>query len=69
MEFTIVSVSDANVEPDPKINNAVLVTDNWEDWFRFGTMYRLIVWNANGEKIDVGPVKIGQFGMKLTCFP
>jgi hypothetical protein len=40
-----------------------LITDDWDDWFRFSTMYNLIVINNSGERHDVGRVKIGEFGM------
>lgn len=42
---------------------AYLVIDNWNDWFRFRTMYSLVVFDANGVEHSIGNVKIGQFGM------
>ncbi|MEU7779188.1 AAA family ATPase [Micromonospora parva] len=42
---------------------AFLVHDNWDDWFRFETMYLLLVRDEAGELTRIGEVKIGQFGM------
>ncbi|MEW2329418.1 AAA family ATPase [Micromonospora chersina] len=43
---------------------AYLVHDNWDDWFRFQTMYLLLVRDEDGGLTDIGQVKIGQFGME-----
>lgn len=56
------------VEPGPAFRPdslpcAYLVVDNWNDWFRFQTMYFLIVFDTNGLEHSIGNVKIGQFGM------
>ena len=56
------------VEPGPAFRPAslpcaYLVVDNWNDWFRFQTMYYLSVFDANGLEHSIGNVKIGQFGM------
>ena len=42
---------------------AYLVHDNWNDWFKFKTMYTLYVVTAPGTYRSVGSVKIGQKGM------
>lgn len=42
---------------------AFLLTDNWDDWFEFSTMYVLFYFDSDGEKHRVGEVKIGQFEM------
>jgi predicted ATPase len=42
---------------------AFLVIDNWDD-FTFKTLYYLIYVDKNGEKHNIGNVKIGQFGME-----
>lgn len=44
-------------------NCAYLREDDWDDWFEFSTMYDLIVFDGEGIRHDIGPVKIGQFGM------
>lgn len=43
---------------------AFLIPDNWDDWFTFSTLFGLVVFDAEGEKHEIGGVKIGQFGMK-----
>ena len=43
--------------------DAYLVADNWNDWFRYVTTYALIFFDAEGQKHDLGAVKIGQFDM------
>lgn len=42
---------------------AFLLTDNWDDWFTYSTMYSLLVQDALGTRHHVGSVKIGQVGM------
>lgn len=43
---------------------AFLLTDNWDDWFTYNTMYALVVYDAKGERFVAGEVKVGQFEMK-----
>jgi AAA domain, putative AbiEii toxin, Type IV TA system len=43
---------------------AVLVRDDWNDWFEFKTLFTLIIFDEEGELHTLGDVKIGQFGMK-----
>ena len=45
-------------------SRAFLLTDNWDDWFKFSTLYVLIVFDADGGRHDIGGVKIGQFNME-----
>jgi len=49
--------------PVGRIDTAVLITDNWDDWFKFSTMYVLYYYDADGERHRIGEVKIGQFGL------
>jgi predicted ATPase len=42
---------------------AFLLTDNWDDWFSFSTLYSLVVFDADGQEHRAGGVKIGQVGM------
>jgi predicted ATPase len=37
--------------------------DNWDDWFKYSTLYSLVIFDEDGERHGVGGVKIGQFGM------
>jgi hypothetical protein len=41
---------------------AVLFTDNWDDW-TFKTLYHLTYIDPDGEKTEVGQVKIAKFGL------
>jgi hypothetical protein len=50
--------------PSGAKSKAFLLTDNWDDWFTYSTMYALHVYDADGEMHSVGSVKIGQFNMK-----
>ncbi len=38
-----------------------LWTDNWNDWFKYSTMYYFTYFDRQGEKHDIGQVKIGEF--------
>ncbi|MFM8442456.1 MAG: AAA family ATPase [Methylococcus sp.] len=40
-----------------------LLTDGWDDWFKFATMYNVIYFDGEGEQHRIGEVKIGQFNM------
>lgn len=44
-------------------NRAYLLTDNWDDWFKFSTLYTLVIYDEDGERHSIGGVKIGQFAM------
>jgi hypothetical protein len=43
---------------------AYLLTDNWDDWFKYNTMYTLVVYDDAGERHSIGSIKIGQFAME-----
>ncbi len=49
--------------PAQASSRAYLLTDNWDDWFKYNTLYSLVVFDSKGEKASIGGVKIGQFGM------
>lgn len=49
--------------PSAARSKAFLLTDNWDDWFTFSTLYSLVVFDAEGQEHRAGGVKIGQFGM------
>lgn len=40
-----------------------LLTDNWDDWFKFNTLYVLTYFDSEGIKHELGGVKFGQFEM------
>ncbi len=43
-----------------------LLDDNWDDWFKFATTFRALVYTAEGEKLDLGEVKIGRAGLTTS---
>lgn len=45
-------------------SHVYLVVDNWDDWFKFRTMFSMYVFDDQGVRHGVGSVKIGQAGMK-----
>lgn len=61
IQFEIVEPRDL---PKEGLNQAFLVEDSWDDWFKFSTGYSLVVFNESGSKVELGMVKIGQFDMK-----
>ena len=50
--------------PRKATSHAFLLTDNWDDWFKYSTLYVLVVFDERGIEHHVGQVKIGQFSMK-----
>ncbi len=61
MDFTVLPYGSR--VPAQGASQAYLLTDNWDDWFTFSTLYSLIIFDAEGKRHDIGGVKIGQFGM------
>ncbi len=44
----------------------VLVKDNWNDWFKWYTLYSATIIMPDGTQVDLGGVKIGRQGMVET---
>jgi len=42
---------------------AYLLTDTWDDWFKFSTLYTLVIYDEDGDRHSIGGVKVGQFSM------
>jgi hypothetical protein len=62
MLFSVVLIGES---PNPsQFPCAFLHVDNWDDWFEYSTMYTLEIFRIDGSRIDVGSVKVGEFGMK-----
>lgn len=58
-------VLDSGVRPPADATDrAYLLTDNWDDWFKYNTMYTLVVYDEEGARHQIGSVKIGQFEME-----
>jgi ABC-type molybdenum transport system ATPase subunit/photorepair protein PhrA len=49
--------------PSSARSKAFLITDNWDDWFEFSTMYTLVYIDEQGEHHNIGSLKIGEFDM------
>ncbi|MDP7142062.1 MAG: AAA family ATPase [Alphaproteobacteria bacterium] len=61
--FKVLSALESYNYKDAK-NEAHLIIDGWDDWFEYSTLFILKVFDANGEKHSIGPVKIAEFGIK-----
>ena len=61
MRFTVIPIGSRT--PDEGRDVAYLRTDNWDDWFKFNTLYDLTYFDPDGVKHDIGGIKIGQFEM------
>lgn len=44
-------------------NVIYLLTDGWDDWFKYNTMYGVFYYDPEGEQHRLGDVKIGEFDM------
>ncbi len=44
-------------------STVVLLTDGWDDWFKYSTMYNVFYYDEEGKQHRIGDVKIGEFGM------
>jgi ABC-type branched-subunit amino acid transport system ATPase component len=61
--FTFKVVSIPRDVPLSAVSEAFLISDNWDDWGMFETMYSLVAFDEEGTKHDFGSVKIGQFDL------
>lgn len=44
-------------------DRAYLLEDNWDDWFKFSTLYTLVIYDDDGGRHNIGGIKVGQFAM------
>ena len=49
--------------PDEGRDVGYLWIDNWNDWFKYQTLYYLTYFDDAREKHEIGSIKIGQFDM------
>lgn len=61
MYFDVLSVGTR--PPAGARSRAYLLMDNWDDWFKYSTLYSLVIVGSDGEWHTIGGVKVGQFGM------
>lgn len=62
-KFQILSALDSSRASNGK-NVGHLISDSWDDWFEFSTLFKLVVFDQNGERHSIGPVKFGEFGIE-----
>jgi predicted ATPase len=58
------SLRDSGWTPSDAVYEGFLVKDDWNDWFTYETLYKLIVADESGSRLEIGYVKIGQFKMQ-----
>ena len=51
------------IPPDAR-DCAYLISDNWDDWFSFRTMFTVLVLDEHGGRHQIGSVKIGRSGLQ-----
>lgn len=61
MRFIVLPI-DSRVSLTP--GTAVLYADDWDDWFKHSTLYKLLLRDSAGVEHQIGGVKIGEFGME-----
>lgn len=59
--FTVVD-SVLSIPAGPRAH-VYLIVDHWDDWFKFRTMYTMLLYDDNGVRHRIGSVKIGQAGL------
>jgi len=62
MKFKVIPYKDRM--PTSGKDIVFLLTDGWDDLFKFNTMYNVIYCDSSGETRRIGEVKIGEFGMQ-----
>ena len=61
MNFIVLPVD--TVVKDEPAGNVYLVEDNWNDWWRYRTLYQMYYKDLSDEVLYIGSVKIGEIGM------
>lgn len=61
MKFSVVPMGTAL---SPSKDQAFLIPDDWDDWFKFETTFSLVIFDQAGTAHYPGNVKIGQFGQE-----
>ncbi len=68
MFFNLLSTSFDKQRPT-SFPHAVLAPDNWNDWYEYQTMFRLLIYSDTLQVIDAGYVKIGMREQKTIRTP
>jgi predicted ATPase len=61
MKFKVIPYRDSL--PKGARDVVILLTDGWDDWFKYNTMYVVFYYDEAGEQHRIGEVKIGEFAM------
>lgn len=61
--FSFVKISNHKRVPNSGFNTAYIWANNWDD-FGFKCQFRLTVFNGDGEKFEIGDLKIGKIGLE-----
>ena len=65
MEFIVLPSKSKHAPADGR-ETGYLLTDLWDDWFTYNTMYYLTYFDKTGKKHEIGQVKIGQFNWEVN---
>lgn len=49
--------------PNDEYDKVFILTDGWDDWFKYNTMYVVLYFDNVGKEHRIGEVKIGEFNM------
>lgn len=63
MNFKVLPV-DSDLKNEP-INTVYLLNDNWNDWYKYKTMFQVFYKKYNDESVYIGSVKIGDTKMNF----
>lgn len=63
MRFVVLPTTGKHA-PEAGRETGYLWTDQWNDWFTYHTLYYLTYFDRDGEKHEIGQVKIGQFNWR-----
>jgi len=53
-------------DPETAYPQMILVPDGWNDWWKFTTLYWMVFIDSEGERHDIGGIKIGQYQMETS---
>lgn len=62
-KFKIVSAIESHKANNSK-NVGHLIADSWDDWFKFCTLFKLVVFDDKGDRYSIGAVKFGEFQLE-----
>lgn len=62
MNFTVLPTR--SYAPSTRASHVYLIKDDWNDWFKFRTMFYVVYTDEENKNHDIGHVKIAKFGME-----